>query len=424
MNAKRIGRMLLAAAVFSAGLVLPAPHALAQQQCVSGGSDQRSVPWPQRALDPARAWPMSTGANQRVAVVGTGIGDNPLLSGRVADSTTLAQSNGRTSSGQPDCLGIGTGVAGIIAAAATNGVGFHGVAPGATLLSAKVVADSYVSGGPPQAVEPELLAGAIDWAVGKNATVITVAEVAREDSAALRQAVQRAIAKGVVVVAAAGEPVNGNNPYAGKPTFPGGLDGVLTVGAIDPAGQVTPPATSVDIVAPGVGVMTTFPGSGLGLASGSAFAAGYVAGAAALVRSYWPNLSNTEVVKRLRATATPANEGVDSRSYGDGVVNPYQAVIDQVVAGRPAELPPFRQQEISPEEKARLAAEDNANAWAYGAAGIGVGLAALVIALAIFGPRGRRRRWRSGLAPDPVEHPEDELPQPPAELFGGRAGNS
>ncbi|GAA4013280.1 S8 family serine peptidase [Allokutzneria multivorans] len=424
MNAKRIGRVLLASAVLSAGLLAAPATVTAQQQCVTGGSDIRSVPWPQRLLAPERAWPMTTGSGQKVAVISTGTGDNPLLSGKVADSTTLARADGRNASGKPDCMGTGTGVAGIIAAASSTGVGFHGVAPDVALLSAKVVADSYTSGGPPKAVEPGLLAEAVDWAVGKGASVIAVAEVAREDSAQLRQAVQNALAKGAVVVAATGEPAGGDSPYAGKPTYPASQDGVLAVGAIDEGGLLAPAASKIDIVAPGLNVLTTAPGGGLATGGGSSFAAGYVAAAAALVRAYWPTLSNAEVVKRLRATTTPANVGPDLRVYGDGIVNPYQAVIDQMAKGGPAVLPPLKQEEPSAEEKARTAAEDHARAWGFGAAGIGVGMAGLVIALAIFWPKGRRRGWRSGLAPDPVEHPEDELPQPPAELFGGRAGNS
>nr|WP_243869563.1 S8 family serine peptidase [Amycolatopsis granulosa] len=375
-------------------------------------------------LAPDRVWPLSTGAGQRVAVVSTGITDNPLLAGHIAERANFAPPDTRPS-GNPDCAGSGTGVSGIIAAQPSDAAGFHGVAPGAQILSAKVVGDQYPADRNPRGtVAPETLAAGINWAVDRNATVIAVPVITYDDSPALRGAVQRALSRDVVVVAAVGQRAANEPP--GLVPYPAGYDGVIGVGSITENGGIAPDSrpTAVDLVAPGAHVITTYPNSGLGTASGTEFATAYVAGAAALVRAHLPHLSTQDVARRLFATATPAPEGTGSASYGYGLVNPYQAVSDEVVAGNPVALPPIVPTTVPPDVAARQAAEDRSDTWALVLAAAGLALVVLVTAIVAFGPRGRRRRWRAGLASVPQDRPEDERPEPPVELFSDRPKRS
>ncbi|WP_235999354.1 S8 family serine peptidase [Qaidamihabitans albus] len=408
--------------VLATAVVGVRPAVARQQQCRDVTELPAPVPWPQRMLGAERVWPMTTGAGQVVAVIGTGVADTPFLAERQAGSTDLAPATGfGAESGRPDCLGVGTGVAGIIAGRQRAGIGFHGLAPGARILSVKVVGDSYPADRQPRgSVDPATLASGIEWATGNGATVIVVAEVAYQDSPALRAAVRRALDSGILLVAAVGE--TQRDEPSGTTPYPAAIDGVLGVGAIDAEGMAargSRPA-HVDLVAPGDDVLTTLPGGGLGTVAGTAYAAGHVAATAALVRAHRPDASREEVTQRLLATAAPAPEGEGSARYGYGVVNPYPAVLERAVAGEPASLPAMTRSRISAEEAARARETDRANTLAYQLVAAGAGLTVLVAAAVAFGPKGHRRRWRSGLAAVPEDRPEDEHPQPPVELLADR----
>lgn len=422
MPLKNFLRLTLAATIGGITLLV-APHPVAaQQQCVQPGAEITPVPWAQQLLSPDRAWPMSTGAGQRVAVVSTGIATHPQLAGRVTDSIDLAPADPRSDpSGEADCLGTGTGVAGIVAARSIDSVGFHGVAPDARLLSAKVVGDRFPTGAG-ESVAPALLASAIEWATDRGATVIAVPTITYQDSTALRQAVRRALDSDVVLVAATGE-LTRTTPLGLTP-YPAAYDGVLGVSGIGRDGLVTDASRPdhVDLVAPGYEVLTTLPKAGHGEMSASAFATGYVAGTVALARSYHHGASAADIVRRVRATAAPAPDSEGSANYGQGLVNPYQAVVENLVPGDPAELPPMSRTTMSRQERARAQAQADSDELAFGLAGAAAALAAAVTVAVVFGPRGRRRGWRSGLAEAPQDRPEDELPEPPVELFGDRSG--
>ncbi|MEU6642094.1 S8 family serine peptidase [Saccharomonospora sp. NPDC046836] len=393
------------------------PLASAQQtngeQCVSSGTtSSASAVWPQDMLAAERVWPLATGAGQRVAIVGTGVADTPYLTGKIIARRDFAgQITNR------DCLGIGTGVAGVITGQSPDGAGFRGISPEATVLAAKVVGDRFPADQPSSSVAADQIADAINWAVDQRATVIAVTTVTYQDSAGLATAVRRAQDSGAVVVASV--EASDQAGTAESPSYPAAYDDVVGVAAIDATGTVTEqvPAGVVDLVAPGTDIITTYPGDGLGPASGSAFAAGYVAGAAALVREYRPELSALDVTNRLFLTATPGHEGAGSPRYGYGIVNPLRAVADQVVRGETAGLPGMPPSETSPEDQARAAGRADSNALAFQLAAVGAVLIAGAVVAIVLGPSGRRRRWRSGFASRPTEHPERERPEPPVELF-------
>ncbi|WP_246127567.1 S8 family serine peptidase [Amycolatopsis rhizosphaerae] len=417
MYPKRLVAALLTVTTFSTVVAFETPTASAQQ-CGGPGGVVVPVPWSQRLLAAEQVWPLSTGAGQRVAVVSTGITDNPLLAGHIAERADVFPGGRQTGGGSGDCLGVGTGVSGIIAAQRTETVGFHGMAPDVQILAANVAGDAYPSGrNPKDTVAPETLAAGINWAVDHRASVIAVPTITYQDADVLRQAVRRALDHDIVVVAAVGETSTNETP--GLVPYPAGYDGVLGVGAIGENGLLAQNSrpSRVDLVAPGANVVTTYPVNGLGSASGTAFATAYVAGTVALTRAYRPQLSAVDIARRLLATATPAPEGTGSTGYGHGIVSPVHAVSDEVVAGNPEQLPPAAPIVVSPEVRAREAAEQHGQDWAFGLAAAGLAMVALLAAIVLFGPRGRRRRWRTGLAPVPQDRPEDERPEPPVELF-------
>jgi membrane-anchored mycosin MYCP len=417
MRSTRTAAGPVAAVLVGAGLAAAVP-AYGQGQCLPEGETVTSVPWSQALLRPERAWPLATGAGQRVAVVSTGVAGTPYLTGAVAERVDLAPVDVGQPSGETDCLGVGTGVAGIIAAAPTDDVGFHGLAPDTRILDAKVVGDR-LSTDPSGPVDAGALADGIDWAVEQGATVIVVPSPAFEESPALAEAVARAHAADIVVVAAVGEA--GQNEPPDLVPYPAGSEDVLGVAALAPDGTAATSRTGeIDLVAPGVEVITTYPGGGLGPATGTAFAAGYVAGSVALLRAYRPDLSREEVVDRLLATAAPAPEGVGSTRYGYGIVDPYRSLVERITGGEPVTQPPYQPDEPTDQELARQAAQERGDALASRLAGISLLVAVAVVAAIGFGIRGRRRRWRPGIAQVPTERPEDDLPEPPLELLAER----
>ncbi len=348
-----------------------------------------AVPWAQQALDFASVWSLSRGRGVTVAVVDSGVDYSPQLAGRVT-AVDL------TNTGIQDCVGHGTEVAAIIAASdlQPRGVAFEGVAPDATILSVKV--NSAENGA------SALLAEGIKDAALLGAKVINVS-VQTGNSAVLREAVDLALSKGAVIVAAGGNdgstvpgiPANG-------PFYPASYPGVLSVGAVASDGSLAPYSdqnSHVAVTAPGVGVTSACPGGyQVGNLNGTSYATAFVSGVVALVRARFPRLTGPQVVARIKATANgPAGPGT-----GAGLVNPVQAVTSLTAAGPAASpSPTARPQPVAvsrapPADPAVRLSALELTAGALGAAAL-VAIGAVVIG------QGRRRRWRAGRAEVPAD---------------------
>jgi membrane-anchored mycosin MYCP len=403
---------LAAAAAVAPGLVLSAPAAraaaagetsgraagspgvLAPSQCIGqSGAASKAVPWPQQLLQPGRLWSMTTGSGQTVAVLDSGVSAAaPALAGAVLPGLDML--NGHPA--DTDCLGHGTFVAGIIAGRQVPGTAFAGMAPQARILPVDVVdASGTVSGG---TVSAAALAAGIRYAVTGGATIIDVSAAATPGpSAALLAAVRYAAARNVVVIAPASGTGDSSTSQTGQTGYPAAYSGVLAVSAVD--SSQAPVASSgsqarPDLAAPGVAVPGLGPrGLGQLTGTGPGIATAFVAGTAALVRSYYPRLSARQVVHRLEVTADAPGTAVPSPQAGYGMVDPYTAVttiLPEESGGRAPRLQRTRALRLSP-----AAAPDP---WPVTAALIVcaamVGGIALALAIAHVVPHGRRRRWR------------------------------
>lgn len=248
------------------------------------------TPWAQQALSFATVWPLTQGAGVTVAVVDSGVDTNPQFGNRISNGPELAPSP----AGVPpdaDCVGHGTSVASLIAAAPVPGVSFTGVAPAARVLSIKITnSESF-----PGSVAAEAIRAGVDAGAGViNLSLATVS------TAVLRSAVQFAQARDVVVVAAAGN----DNPDGGTgPFYPAAYPGVLSVGAVGPDGSLasfSDTRTPVSVTAPGVDVTAAYPGvfprAYNPASNGTSFATAFVSGVAALVRAAHPDLDQAQVV--------------------------------------------------------------------------------------------------------------------------------
>jgi subtilisin family serine protease len=225
----------------------------------------------------------------RVAVGDGGLDEtHPALAGRIAG--VYHPLEGPLSPGEDRSKGAvhGTHVAGLVAG---QGVG---VAPGASLYSLILFDPEYLG---------DLAAAqALLWAVDQGAKVVNLSFGGYAYSETLREAVNYALERGVVVAAAAG------NQGTGLRFYPAAFPGVLAVGALD--GEGRPASFSnrgpwVSLWAPGVRVYSAFPGGGFGLLSGTSMASPIVAGLAALLKERFPYAGAYALRRRLAAAPGP-----------------------------------------------------------------------------------------------------------------------
>lgn len=337
-----MGHLLLAALLAFTPPVTQAPPAGACSRPAPAHPVVTALPWPQRSLDPAAVWPFSTGKGVTVAVVDSGVDtDHPQLRPRGAVLRGQDFHLVGDLPGTFDCDSHGTAVASVIAARSKRGVGFAGLAPGATILPVRVSDRGVTDGGAVEMIDPEVLARGIWYAADHGAKVMNLSLAGSADNRWIRDAVAYAVQRDVLVVAAAG---NGQQGLAPERSYPAGYDGVLGVGAVDESGRRLPGSQigpQVDLVAPGGNVLAATRAGGHQYWQGTSFAAPFVAATAALVRSAWPELTAPQVAERILATATPAPGGRSSQEYGAGLVNPFRAVTDGLVTTPAAAVPPL-----------------------------------------------------------------------------------
>ncbi|MGC4233731.1 MAG: S8 family peptidase [Niabella sp.] len=237
----------------------------------------------------------------------------------------------------------GTHVAGIIGAARNNGLGIDGVADNVRLMSIRAVPDGDEH-------DKDVALG-IRYAVDNGARVINMSfgKGFSPEKKWIDEAVKYAESKNVLLVHAAGnDAANIDTAY----NFPSAqfLDGKrpaswMTIGASgdEKIGDLTASFSNygkkeVDVFAPGVRIYSTVPGGNTyANLQGTSMAAPVVSGVAALIMSYYPNLSAVQVKKIIEKTVSKptvqtANPGggpdvllSDISVYG-GIVNAYEAV--------------------------------------------------------------------------------------------------
>ena len=363
-------------ALAPAGLPGPRPGCPSQP----GTAAPAAEPWAQRALRFSAVWDRTSGAGVTVAIVDSGVDANPQFGDRVIPGPDLVAGTKRGIPPGADCVGHGTAVASIIAAAPMPGVSFTGVAPAARILSVKISGtDTF-----PTSVTPQGIMDAVQF----GADVINLSLATPDDVQGLRNAVEYALRHNVVVVAAAGNDIGQGGTDANDatgPFYPAAYPGVLAVGAIGPGGVLagfSDRYTPVGVTAPGVNVTSaypgTFPAAYDAVQNGTSFAAAFVSGVVALVRSAHPGLNAAQVVARIEATA----HGGTGPGTGHGLVDPVRAV----TAVLPAEQPRMTQ--------TARAAPSGGSARTVALAAIAGSFGLLVVVVIVVLATRRRRRGR------------------------------
>jgi len=337
---------LLAAAVLVTALstfppVSPyVPHARVRLdgsgECTFPAKQIKGRPWSLQRVLLDELWQgTDKGEGVRVAVIDTGVDDkNPQLAGAVDKAAGRDfLSKGKAGDPTSDQVGHGTKVAGIIAARPRTGTGFVGLAPNATIIPIRQN-DAENSG------DSDTMAAAITHAVDKGAQVINISQDTTKPlsaTSALAQAVSKAVAAKVVVVASAG-----NDGLDGKVknTYPAAFDGVLAVASSDRNNEratFSQAGTFVSVAAPGVDIVSTVPGGGQCTDNGTSFSAPFVAGVAALLKEKHPYWTTAQIVTQIEQTAERSINGHDN-FVGWGVVDPVRAVAESDIAN-PASSP-------------------------------------------------------------------------------------
>ncbi len=264
----------------------------------SGGSADADV-------DALRAWEFTIGSpSVVVAVLDTGVAlAHPDLASRIWANTDEVGGNGLDDDGNgwvddtrggdavdndadpADGDGHGTFVAST-AAAAVNGVGMAGVAPGARVMPIRVCTGSGCS-------LADIVTG-LSYAVANGADVANLSFGGNiSPPVSMETAIRTAVDTGMVVVAAAGNS-GGNNDLL--PNYPSGfdIDGLIAVAATDRndelAGFSNFGSVTVDLAAPGQDVIGGIPPNSWTTGSGTSFSTPMVSGIAALIRTTRPDL--------------------------------------------------------------------------------------------------------------------------------------
>jgi serine protease len=249
-------------------------------------------------------------ARRKVCVIDTGYNlGHPDLPDQ-NDGVTGQANNNQVGNWFNDGNGHGTHVAGTIGAVANN-EGVVGVYPGVNMHIVKIFNDSgnwtFASD----------IITAIDQCQSAGANVVNMSLGGGSSSTAERNAMQGFVDDGMMLVAAAG-----NDGTSGK-SYPASYAAVISVAAVDSAERRASYSQfndAVEIAGPGSAVNSTWPVNTYRSISGTSMATPHVAGAAALVWSFFPQCTNQQIRNALNVTAKDKGSAGRDDLYGNGIV--------------------------------------------------------------------------------------------------------
>jgi subtilisin family serine protease len=247
--------------------------------------------WGLQRIGLPSAWDQTKGANVTVAVLDTGVdAAHPDLQGAVLPGYDLTGSP----AGTDDSKGHGSAVAGIIAARTNNHQGVAGICWSCSILPVKVLADDGEG-------SVDDVAQGIVKATDAGARVINLSLGGPAGSDTLDQAISYAVAKNVVLVAAAGN--NGSS----APFYPAANPNVVSVAATDETDRLyswSDFGSWVRVSAPGCNPAPALAGN-YAIFCGTSAAAPVVSGLIALAFSLRPDADQAQVVQAVTSGTDP-----------------------------------------------------------------------------------------------------------------------
>jgi subtilisin family serine protease len=269
-----------------------------------------TVDWGVTRIGADKIWESSNGVGVTVAVIDTGIQlDHTDLSQNIVSGYDFVNNRDIAN----DDNGHGTHVAGIIAAL-SNQVGIVGSSYSSRLMPIKVLnstGSGYVSD----------VAKGVYWATDNGAQIINISLGTTTDTDVLRNAINYAASKGVLLVGAAG------NSSGAPCNYPAAYGAVICVVATDSSNKLASFSNiGGELAAPGVSNYSTYLNNTYRYLSGTSMASPHVAGSLAIVRSFCSTCTSDELRNVLRETAVDLGEQGQDIIFGYGLVDLVAAV--------------------------------------------------------------------------------------------------
>jgi len=243
-----------------------------------------------------------------IGLIDTGIDrEHDALRGQSVEVLPVPQVHG-----SPSQQDHGTAVAALL-------VGRSGSSTPGLLPSAKVLAVDafYRDGGTADRTDVTSLVMALEALAERNVRVVNMS-LSGPPNEVLKSAIAAAQAKGMIIVAAAG-----NNGAGAEPAYPAAYPGVIAVTAVDRNLSVynrTAHGDYVDLAAPGVDLWVAAPGGGGTMRSGTSYAVPFISAAAAILRAFYETLDGASLEATLeKATLDLGKPGRDP-TFGYGLI--------------------------------------------------------------------------------------------------------
>lgn len=262
-------------------------------------------------IDAPEAWAIHTGESNivTIGVIDSGVTPHPDFADRMVPGTNT--NNPATPDLTTDGCPHGTHVAGLLAAAGNNSAAIAGMNWNAQIMPVRVV--NGCTGTESQA------AAGILWAVNHGADVLNMSLQYYTGTSTLNDAIQTAHQQGVVLVAAAG------NFQGGIVAYPARFANCMAVSATNKfdtfATSFSNWGPQVDISAPGDDIWSTWTNNNLNIMDGTSMATPLVSGLASLIKSYRPELTNTEIMQVMVETVDDLGPAGWDDHFGAGRLN-------------------------------------------------------------------------------------------------------
>ena len=277
------------------------------------------------------AWNYATGKNIKIAILDTGVDMS-----HIDLASNMSSLSYDTETGTSPSIIYGdhaTHCAGIAAAVKDNGIQIAGVAPEAAIVSIS----NSLNGTTNSRLKR---ADGFIWAYQHGVDIISNSWRSSTYHSAIDEAIYDAFkygrhGKGCVIVFASG------NGYSNNVSYPANCnDTILAVGAISNTGMrasFSNYGTALDIVAPGVDILSTLPNDTVGYKNGTSMACPHVAGVAALILERNSELTVNQVNSIINSNAKKLSgvnfnvtkpDGLWNNEYGYGLVDAYNSVIN------------------------------------------------------------------------------------------------
>lgn len=263
---------------------------------------QNTVDWGIKAINADKVWKKTQGEGVKIAIIDTGVDvEHPDLKDNIKGAINMFDHTTDVS----DEYGHGTHVAGIIAGSGKAGV--KGVAPKAELYIAKVL-DGNGNGSMANVLD------GITFAINYNVDILCMSlGVGRELPPMLKERIDEAYRNGITMICATGN--------SGKQSveYPANYDEVIAVGGLNKKlerAEFSNYGWETDVVAPAVDILSTYKDGKYAKMTGTSMGAPLVAGAIALLISYYRKKGKELTPEEIKTLLTEGKERDIYTGYG------------------------------------------------------------------------------------------------------------